>query len=70
MNVFTVGGVLQIQLGFAVGQTTGWNMTHARIVSQVIRWLLAALALLAAAEVAAGAETGAGLQMFAGGPKI
>src|SRR6267142_3213945 len=35
---------------------TGWNMTHARIVAHVIRWLVAVLTLLAAAEVATGAE--------------
>jgi len=31
-------------------------MTQARILSHVMRWLVAVLAILAAAEVAAGAE--------------
>jgi len=33
---------------------TGWNMTQSRIMANVMRWVLAVLALLAAAEVAAG----------------
>ena len=41
--------------GFS-SSSSGWIMTQARILSHVMRWLVAVLAILAAAEVAAGAE--------------